>query len=269
MRRRRARRRDLHAAGDGAALRRDGAAHRRDSSASRPRSSARDKFLVTLGGEHSITPPLVVGRGRASIPGCRCCRSTRTPTCATATWGRGTTTRARCAAASTTRALTQVGIRSLSTEEAEVAAGAEHDDLLRRRRCAQDPAWIDRVVESLGGPTSTSRIDVDGLDPAIMPATGTPSPAGSRGTEITRPAPRDHRRAPTRRRLRRRRAEPDPRHDGAELPLREAHLQAAHLPLRRAIRGRTRWSPTPVAALGACKLGSARESCQLARLAVT
>ena len=74
-----------------------------NSARSPPRSSSRDKFLVTLGGEHSITPPLVAAAAGAGIPGCRCCRSTRTRICATATWGRRTITPARCAAAWNTR----------------------------------------------------------------------------------------------------------------------------------------------------------------------
>ena len=41
----------------------------------------------------------------------------------------------------------------------------------------QDPNWTQRVVESLGDPVYIT-IDVDGMDPAIMPATGTPEPGG-------------------------------------------------------------------------------------------
>jgi agmatinase len=41
----------------------------------------------------------------------------------------------------------------------------------------QDPRWIESVVETLGDPVYVT-IDVDGLDPAIMPATGTPEPGG-------------------------------------------------------------------------------------------
>ena len=64
---------------------------------------ARDKFLVTLGGEHSITPPLVAAAAGA-FRACRCCKSTRMRICATATWARRTTMRARCAGAWITRA---------------------------------------------------------------------------------------------------------------------------------------------------------------------
>ncbi len=41
----------------------------------------------------------------------------------------------------------------------------------------RDSAWVDRVVETLADPVYIT-IDVDGLDPAIMPATGTPEPGG-------------------------------------------------------------------------------------------
>ena len=71
---------------------------------------------------------------------------------------------------------TQVAIRSLSTEEAAVAP------LLRTTifydfNMRDDPQWMERVVDSLSGTVYIS-IDVDGFDPAIMPATGTPEPGG-------------------------------------------------------------------------------------------
>jgi agmatinase len=78
--------------------------------------------------------------------------------------------------------ITQVGIRSMSTEEAEAAPGLAttifYDHAMRR-----DPDWVDRVVESLSGPVYIT-IDVDALDPAIMPATGTPEPGGLSWYEV-------------------------------------------------------------------------------------
>jgi agmatinase len=41
----------------------------------------------------------------------------------------------------------------------------------------QDPNWVQQVVGTLGDPVYVT-IDVDGMDPAIMPATGTPEPGG-------------------------------------------------------------------------------------------
>jgi agmatinase len=72
--------------------------------------------------------------------------------------------------------VTQVGMRSMSPEEAAAAPGLGtkifYDWSMR-----QDPNWIERVVESLGDPVYIT-IDVDGMDPAIMPSTGTPEPGG-------------------------------------------------------------------------------------------
>jgi agmatinase len=72
--------------------------------------------------------------------------------------------------------VTQVGIRSMSTEEAAAAPGLNtrifYDHSMRR-----DPDWVQRVVDSVGDPVYIT-IDVDGMDPAIMPATGTPEPGG-------------------------------------------------------------------------------------------
>ena len=135
----------------------------------------RDKFLVTLGGEHSITPPLVAaaaeryrGLSVLQIDAHADLRDSYM----------GTRHNHACAIRRTLEhaSVTQVGIRSMSTEEAEVAPtlGTRifYDGTMRR-----DAAWIDRVVETLPEHVYIT-IDVDGLDPAIMPATGTPEPGG-------------------------------------------------------------------------------------------
>jgi agmatinase len=46
-----------------------------------------------------------------------------------------------------------------------------------------DPRWMDRVVETLSD-TVYITIDVDGFDPGIMPATGTPEPGGLSWYEV-------------------------------------------------------------------------------------
>ncbi len=189
---------------------------------------ARDKFLVTIGGEHSITPPLVAAAGarhrglsvlqidahadlRDSYMGTR-----NNHACAM----RRVLEHART---------TQVGIRSLSTEEAAAAPSLNttifYDYAMRR-----DPKWIDRVVESLSDPVYIT-IDVDGMDPGHHAVN---RHARARRPVVVRnpgPAARGVREAQGRR-LRRRRTEPDSRHARAELPLREADLQDDHVSLR-------------------------------------
>ena len=136
---------------------------------------SRDKFLVTLGGEHSITPPLVAAAA-ARYPGVTVLQIDAHADLRDAYMG--TRHNHACAMRRSLEhaRVTQVGIRSLSSEEAQAAGGLDttifYDGTMR-----QDPRWIDRVVESLGE-TVYITIDVDGLDPAIMPATGTPEPGG-------------------------------------------------------------------------------------------
>ena len=136
---------------------------------------ARDKFLVTLGGEHSITPPLVRAAA-ARFPGLHVLQIDAHADLRDSYMG--TPFNHACAIRRTLdhAPATQVGIRSMSTEEAKAAAGLNtrifYDFSMR-----QDPHWIQRVVDTLGDPVYVT-IDVDGMDPAIMPATGTPEPGG-------------------------------------------------------------------------------------------
>src|SRR3954471_2964967 len=133
----------------------------------------RDKFLVTLGGEHSITPPLVSATARKhpnlSVLQIDAHADMRDSYM-------GTVHNHACAMRRSMQyaSVTQVGIRSLSTEEAEVLPKLNSHvffDVDMRK----DPKWIDAVVDSLGANVYVT-IDVDGMDPAIMPATGTPEP---------------------------------------------------------------------------------------------
>jgi agmatinase len=142
----------------------------------------RDKFLVALGGEHSITPPLVSAAAR-KYPGMSVLQIDAHADMRDAYMG--TRHNHACAMRRCLQhaRLTQVGIRSLSTEEAEILPRLNttvfYDASMR-----QDPAWMDRIIESLADDVYLS-IDVDGLDPAIMPATGTPEPGGLSWAEIT------------------------------------------------------------------------------------
>jgi agmatinase len=142
----------------------------------------RDKFLVTLGGEHSITPPLVSAAARKH-PGMSVLQIDAHADMRDSYMG--TVHNHACAMRRSLEyaRLTQVGIRSLSTEEAEILPRLKttvfYDVSMRK-----DPNWIDAVVASLADEVYVS-IDVDGMDPAIMPATGTPEPGGLSWTEIT------------------------------------------------------------------------------------
>ena len=135
----------------------------------------RDKFLVTLGGEHSITPALVAAAA-ARYQGLSVLQIDAHADLRDSYMG--TRHNHACAIRRTLEfaKVTQVGIRSMSTEEAEaipkLSTKIFYDVSMR-----QDPRWIDAVVDTLSDSVYVT-IDVDGMDPAIMPATGTPEPGG-------------------------------------------------------------------------------------------
>lgn len=133
------------------------------------------KFLIMIGGEHSITPP-VVAAGARHFPGL-CVLQIDAHADLRDTY-MGTRFNHACAMRRTLEhaRVVQVGIRSLSPEEAEAIAALDTTIFYdMSMRC--DPHWIDRVVDALGDPVYVT-IDCDGLDPAIMPAVGTPEPGG-------------------------------------------------------------------------------------------
>ncbi len=134
-----------------------------------------DKFPIVLGGEHSITSPVVAALA-SKHPGLSVLQidahadlrdqymGTRfNHACAM----RRVMEFARC---------TQVGIRSLSTDEAQ-AVPTLPTEIFFDVNMRNDTNWIQQVVDSLGE-TVYITIDCDGMDPAIMPAVGTPEPGG-------------------------------------------------------------------------------------------
>ena len=134
-----------------------------------------DKFPIVLGGEHSITSP-IVGAVAAKHPGVSVLQIDAHADLRDTYMG----TRFNHACAMR-RVLeyapcTQVGIRSLSTEEAK-AVPTLPTKIFYDVNMRQDKNWIGSVVASLRDPVYIT-IDVDGMDPAIMPATGTPEPGG-------------------------------------------------------------------------------------------
>jgi agmatinase len=143
----------------------------------------RGKFLAAIGGEHSITPSLVSAAAR-KYPAMSVLQIDAHTDLRESYMG--TRHNHACAMRRTLEyaRVTQVGIRSLSSEEADVIPRLNttifYDVSMR-----EDPAWIDAIVASLEADVYVS-IDVDGLDPAIMPATGTPEPGGLSWTEVTR-----------------------------------------------------------------------------------
>ena len=136
---------------------------------------SRDKFPVVLGGEHSITAPVVAAMA-AKYPGLSVLQIDAHADLRESYMG--TPYNHACAMRRVLEyaRTTQVGIRSLSTEEA-AAASRLPTEIFYDYNMRRHEDWIERVVESLSE-TVYITIDCDGFDPAIMPAVGTPEPGG-------------------------------------------------------------------------------------------
>ncbi len=140
------------------------------------------KFLLTLGGEHSLTIPLVEAaarNGQVSVLQIDAHADMRD-----AYMGNPLSHACVMRRVVEKTPCTQVAIRSFSEEEAR-AVPSLRTTMFLDVRMREDPLWMDRVVESLADPVYLT-IDCDGLDPAIMPAVGTPEPGGLSWVEMLR-----------------------------------------------------------------------------------
>jgi agmatinase len=142
------------------------------------------KFPVALGGEHSLTPPLVSAMAKKykdlsvlqidahadlrdeyqSNPASHACAMRRVVEVCPAV---------------------QVGIRSLSEEEAKVIPNLR-TKIYWAKDISRAPlkSWIAKVLADLS-PSVYLTIDLDGFDPSIIPATGTPEPGGLDWYQVT------------------------------------------------------------------------------------
>lgn len=142
------------------------------------------KFPVAIGGEHSLTPPLVSATAKKfkdltvlqidahadlrdeyqGNPASHACAMRRVVEVCPAV---------------------QVGIRSLCEEEAK-AIPHLRTKVYWAKNIVRAPmkAWIAKVLDDLG-PNVYLTIDLEGFDPSIVPATGSPEPGGLDWHQVT------------------------------------------------------------------------------------
>ncbi len=73
--------------------------------------------------------------------------------------------------------VTQVGIRSFSQEEAEFVKNKKLKPFYAHKILSSNDLWINKAVQTLPEKVYIT-IDLDGLDPSVIPGTGTPEPGG-------------------------------------------------------------------------------------------
>lgn len=142
-----------------------------------------EKFLIGLGGEHSLTSPLVRAvrdkHKRLSVLQIDAHADLR-----------DTYQNSPCSHACVMRRVHDlgvpavgVGIRSHSAEEARFIRSAKKK-VVYARTCHDTTTWIDEVVACLTDEVYIT-IDIDGFDPAVAPGTGTPEPGGLGWYQVT------------------------------------------------------------------------------------
>jgi agmatinase len=141
-----------------------------------------DKFLITLGGEHSITSPLVAAAA-ARQPGLSVLQIDAHADLRDSYLGERHSHACAMRRTAEFAPLVQVAIRNISGEEVEALPGIE-TTIFYDWNMREDPGWMDRAVAALAE-TVYITIDLDGLDPATMPAVGTPEPGGLSWRELT------------------------------------------------------------------------------------
>jgi agmatinase len=134
-----------------------------------------EKFIVSLGGEHTITPPLVKAHLEKhanlqvlQIDAHADLRETY----------EGSEYSHACAMRRVLELArgVQVAIRSICENEVE-ALPSLPTRVIYAHEVHSNPNWQTEVLDALGDPVYIT-VDLDGLDPSIMPAVGTPEPGG-------------------------------------------------------------------------------------------
>jgi len=155
---------------------------RRVAAAARPILRA-GKFLLALGGEHSITAPLV--RAVAEVSGPVSVLQIDAHADLRDTYD-GTRHSHACVmrrVLETTGRICQVGVRSYSKAERD-ACPQQVAALITPTIIRQHADWIDRALGLLDEAVYVT-VDMDGLDPSIAPGVGTPEPGGLSWEQVT------------------------------------------------------------------------------------
>jgi agmatinase len=140
-----------------------------------------EKFVVTLGGEHTISTAPIASHYRAH-PGMSIlhfdAHSDLRQEYQGSIWSHASFM-ARVAEFFPTKRITQVGIRAQCKEEADFIREKKINTFYASaiRRGLHGQHWQKTVVDTLAKDVYIT-FDVDAFDPAIMPSTGTPEPDG-------------------------------------------------------------------------------------------
>ena len=140
------------------------------------------ELLVTLGGEHSITPGVVraVAKARSGAAGDLVCVQIDAHADLRDEYeGSPASHASAMRRVIETCPVFQIGIRNISLDEEEFRRSTDRvHTVFAEEAVAPGGEFLASLAEFCRGKAVYLTIDLDGLDPSIMPATGTPEPGG-------------------------------------------------------------------------------------------
>ncbi|MEN8375051.1 MAG: agmatinase [Gemmatimonadota bacterium] len=138
------------------------------------------KFVVALGGEHSITAePVLAWADRLEADGRRLsvlqldAHTDLRPAYEGTAYSHASVMHR----VADRVGIVAVGVRALTSDEKRFADQRDGVRIFFADDIHADDGWVEEAVDALG-PDVYITLDVDGFDPALMPSTGTPEPGG-------------------------------------------------------------------------------------------
>ncbi len=139
---------------------------------------ARDKFVILLGGEHSISSaPILAWAYRLGDRPLSVLQIDAHTDLRLEYEGSPWSHASVMARVKDRVGIVAAGIRALTREERELARDASNIHIFFADEIHSGDRWIDEVVAALHDDVYIS-FDVDGFDPSLVPSTGTPEPGG-------------------------------------------------------------------------------------------
>ena len=133
------------------------------------------KFVIMLGGEHSISGPPIFAHADRVSDGLSVLQLDAHSDLRAEYEGTPLSHASVMYRVSDRVRLVPVGIRSLTVEERALMQERGIEPVFGHE--LGSPGWIERVLKDLGDEVYLT-LDVDYFDPSVMPATGTPEPGG-------------------------------------------------------------------------------------------
>ncbi len=139
--------------------------------------SCGERFLVMLGGEHSISSPAILAQAERTGHGLSVLQMDAHADLRAEYEGTPDSHASAMARVLDRVDVVAVGVRGVSREEVSASEAAARSTLVWADEMWEDDRWMDRALEALG-PTVYLTFDVDYFDPSLVPSTGTPEPGG-------------------------------------------------------------------------------------------